>query len=260
MLKPGMSELSPRATKMLTRWKGPADPTLAAPALKILLAEKNVPNLGAFLDFESRYSGRRYAPFGDTAERRLGIAQYWREGDKRPQVHVQKTEAGPWIAQCLRLGSKPERPVCLHEDSRLCDAGLKLPAIGEPHPFANSIEQFLEWDAVVDEIEVLDGSWHTVRAQGPDGLARSLAEKFSIAPVSLATGIDLAAWADTRVRVRFSKTHRLFEPRPIVVEVYAASRALADEIAHAMGDLIGRAPAVAPWPAPGFARVERVRP
>ena len=256
----GVVELSPRARRMLTRWKGPADPTLAAPALKKLLDEKGVPPIEAFVRFEERFSGRRYAVYGETAERALGLAQYWRVGDKRPQIHVQKSERAGWIAQCLRVGAKPERPICIAEDETLRDAGLKLPAIGDPHPFAANVEQVLEWDAVVDEIEELGGAWFSVRVQGPEGLARSLAEKFSVAPVVAASNADLAAWSDPRLRLRFAKTHRLFEPRPILVEAFASSRAIAEEIARAMGDLVGRAPAVAPWPAPGFIRIERVRP
>lgn len=243
---------------MLTRWKGPADPTLARPLLQRLLDEKGAPAPEAWLALDERFSGRRYAVWGDPAERSLGIAQLWKPGDKRPQVQVQRTEKG-WIAQCVRIATKPERPLCVDEQGALVDAGLKLPAMGEPHPFAASLTQLVEWDAAVDEIERAPGEWFVVRAQGPDGLARSVAERLGTAPVPEASGADLAAWADPRLRIRFSRIWRLIEPRAIAFEAYAASRPLAEEVARIAGDLLGRVPAIAAYPAAGYARVERVR-
>lgn len=254
-----MSDLSPRAQRMLTRWKGPADPTLAAPLLRTLLAERGAPVPEAWIALEERFGGRRYAVFGDPAERALGIAQQWRAGDKRPQVQLQRTDSAGWIAQCVRIGAKPERPLCVDESGAVVDAGLKLPAIGDPHPFSHSIETLLEWDAIVDEIESLPGEWHVVRAQGPDGLARSVAERLGVPPVTAASGAHLGAWADERVRLRFAKGYRMFEPRPIAFEAWASSLALAEEIAAIAGALLARPPVVAPYPAPGYARVERVR-
>jgi hypothetical protein len=255
-----VTELSPRATRMLTRWKGPADPTLAAPALHSLLAEKGVPDVAAFLEFEGRFAGRRYAVFGDRAERQLGIAQMWRKDDRRAQIHVQKTGVG-WVAQCIRRGTKPDQhPLCLAEDGSLRDPGPTLPAMSEPHPFAACPEQWIEWDAVVDELETLGGEWFAIRATGPDGLARSLAEQFGAAPVAEASSVDLGAWDGTRLRVRFLKNHRLLEPRPVTIEAYAGTRALAEEVARAIADVTGRTtPEVNAWPDPGIVRVERVR-
>lgn len=253
-----MADLSPRANALLTRWKGPADPTLARPLLQRLLAEKGAPVPEAWLALEERFSGRRYAVWGDAAERSLGIAQLWRPGDKRPQVQVQRTGRG-WIAQCVRIASKPERPLCVDEAGAIVDAGLKLPAMGDPHPYASSLEQLLEWDAVVDELERAPGEWFVVRAQGPDGLARSVAERMGIAPVPEASGADLAAWADPRLRVRFSRIWRLIEPRSIAFEAWGASRPIAEEVARVVGDLLGRVPAISAYPGPGYARVERVR-
>lgn len=235
--------LSPRARRML-RAPGGGEPVVPAEAVEQIthaLAYFGAAITPAFAEFARTLHTLEMEVRGDGPVRELRMVERPFRVSGAADPHV----PDGWVVPCLGWRGAGAHELCLHENGRVLDAGGHAHENARLIAVAASIQHWVEFESVVDGLADEHRVWWRITGRGPEGMARTIAERLDLAPFEEIADPFLGAWHRDGVRLR---ARREIAPEPrFWIDAFAAETGDADEIADAFLSLLGRAPSRQVW-------------